>query len=281
MAWDVIHAPEEEWPDIDEYDTSAELELLDIIYQKRIVTEREVKVILEGKYFPWVVGRALKRLVVEGKIKREGFPGRKPKMGTPTKFYLKPDVDYWQSISEIGYKRNLTRDVNGILTGLAPAAVQAEDVFERAFISMGFEILGRDVSEFNGKKVTGIEGKQPPNLDFVIKRGKNTYGVDVKNWIKYERDTVDEIKLKVRLALELDLKPVICARYVDKDTIFNVIIRKGGICYMYKHLLLPKSFRSLADDANRVLGYPTLAVDELPHHKWMYLARKVFNISIS
>jgi len=80
--------------------------------------------------------------------------------------------------------------------------------------------------------------------------------------------------------MELDVIPTICARYVDKDTIFNEIILKGGLCYIYKQLIFPTSFRSLADDANRILGYPTLAVNELPHHKWIHLAKKVFKIDI-
>ena len=172
MAWEEFVSHAEDENELDKYDINSEGDIIDIIYQKRIVTEREIKVILEDKYFPWVVGRALKRLVNEGKIRRGGYPGRKPKMGTPRKFYLKLDIDYWESRSEIGVKRNLSRDVNGILTRSAPAGMQAEDVFERAFISMGFEILGRNVSEFNGKKVTGVTGKQLPNLDFIIKRGK-------------------------------------------------------------------------------------------------------------
>jgi hypothetical protein len=280
MGWDKLASPTEDNNDLDDYDINSESEIIDIIYQKRIVTEREIKVMLEDKYFPWVVGRALARLVKEGKIKRGGYPGRKPIMGTPRKFYLKRDIDYWESRSEIGIKRNLSRDVNGILTRSVPAGMQAEEVFERAFISMGFDILRKDASEFNGKKVTGVPGKQPPNLDFIIKRGKKIYGVDIKNWIKFERDTVNEIKLKVRLALELDIIPTICARYVDKDTMFNEIILKGGLCYNYKHLILPTSFRSLSNDANRILGYPTIAVNELPHHKWIFLAKKVFKINI-
>jgi len=44
-------------------------------------------------------------------------------------------------------------------------------------------------------------------------------GVDIKNWIKFEFATRDEIVKKVNCALELDVVPFMIARYVDRETI--------------------------------------------------------------
>ena len=113
----------------------------------------------------------------------------------------------------------------------------------------------------------GKKGKQPPNLDFIIEKDGIVYGVDIKNWIKFEYETKRMIRSKVSLAKQLGIVPFIIARYVDKDTIYKEIIQKGGICYYYESLLIPISYKSLAIEAKTVLGYPALAVDFLPKYK--------------
>jgi len=131
---------------------------------------------------------------------------------------------------------------------------------------------------WTNSKSLGKKGKLPPNLDFIIEKDKIVYGVDIKNWIKYEYETRREVISKVRIALKLGIFPFIIARYVDKDTIYTEIIKKGGICYYFKTLLFPISFSGLAKEANEVLGYPTLAADFLPNHKieWIKKLHKDF-----
>ena len=265
-------------PYIDQYQEDAKPEILDIIYQHNVVTDRELKVRLEKKYFPWVTGQALESLVSDGLIKKDGFPGRPPRMGTPRNFYLNPEFDYWNNLGLIGRKRELTANFNALLTHSHPAGLYAETIFERAFISLGFEIKKRNASEFRGKKVVGVKGKKPPDIDFILKRGKKYYGVNIKNWIKFEKETIKEIILKIDVAKQLDVIPVICARYVDGDTIFKEIVSEGGFCYRYEQLLLPPVFRSLAETVIRYLGYPILVVDRLPSYKLEHLKSKVFKI---
>jgi hypothetical protein len=69
---------------------------------------------------------------------------------------------------------------------------------------------------------------------------------------------------KVEAALQLEIVPFIIARYVDREKVNEIIYEKGGLVYEYKRLLVPSTVRSLAEDAERILGYPMLAVDELP-----------------
>jgi hypothetical protein len=164
-------------------------------------------------------------------------------------------------------KKQVSGEVNAMLTGHAPATYFAEDLFERCFRSLGFEIVARDASEYKGRKVIAVDGKEPPNLDFILERDRLSYGVDIKNWIRYEYTTRNEIVSKVDLAMQLRIVPFIVARYVDKDAIYTKIIQKGGICYRFRTLLLSPDFVSLAQNATRLLGYPTLALDRLPPFK--------------
>jgi hypothetical protein len=137
-------------------------------------------------------------------------------------------------------------------------------LFREAFEKLGFTIHGVDVSEFRGKCVIGVEGREPPNLYFIAERDGVVYGVDVKNWIEYEVKTRVKVDRKVEAALQLEIVPFIIARYVDREKVNEIIYEKGGLVYEYKRLLVPSTVRSLAEDAERILGYPMLAVDELP-----------------
>jgi hypothetical protein len=244
----------------------------DIVTQQKVVTDREVKVRLEDKFFPWVIGRALLSMESEGILRKVGYPGRRSK-GMPESFYTLSGMEYHRIIGVIERKRQVSVGINSILTGYAPAGTHAEDLFAKAFQSLDFKIHARDASEFEGRRVQGIKGKEPPNLDFIVERNGIIYGVDVKNWIRYEYTTRKEVIFKVNLALQLRVVPFIIARYVDKDTIFLEVIQKGGICYPYKTLLVPPSFDSLAMEAGSLLGYPVLAVEWLPTYKVKWIEK--------
>lgn len=168
--------------------------------------------------------------------------------------------------------------VNSLLTRSAPAGYYAEDVFEKAFIALKFKIIGRDAFGFGDKKVEGVSGKEPPNLDFIIEKNELVYGVDIKNWIKYEFDSKSDVMDKVDLANQLGIIPFICARYVDKETIYR-IYRMPGIVYRYKHLILPPEFRSLAELAITLLGYPIIVCKVLPPYKLEFI-RGLHNIML-
>jgi hypothetical protein len=259
----------------DEYEDDAENQILALIKENHVVTDRELKVRLESSFFPWLTERSLLKLVVKGEVKKYLLPGRKPKMGTPNTFYADPDYDRYDREALMRRKRDLTRDINAILTRQSPAGEHAEILFEKAFRSIGCKILKKNASEFNGIKVQGIEGKQPPNLDFILKKSNKIYGVDIKNWLQYEFVTIREVVKKVDIAEQLGIIPIIIARYVDRDTIYTKIIAKGGRCYPYQQLLIPPSYISLADELNRYMGYKVLAVDELPSYKIEHIKTKI------
>jgi len=103
----------------------------DIITQQKVVTDREVKVRLEDKFFPWVTGRALGAMERDGVIRRVGYVGRRTVRGrVPEVFYALNGMEYERIVGIIMQKKRVTRDINSILTAHAPAGTHAEDLFE-------------------------------------------------------------------------------------------------------------------------------------------------------
>lgn len=150
-------------------------------------------------------------------------------------------------------------------------------VFERAFVDLGFNIIDRNVSSSRGRRARGVPGKQLPDIDFVVEKNGLLFGADVKNWIRYEKSSIYEIISKVNIAFQLHLIPIIFARYVDKDTIFNELRLKGVKYYIFKHLLIPEHYSKLAEEATKLLGYPILNCNRLTEEKIQFLREKVLN----
>lgn len=269
---------EEEAHIYDEYEQNAETAILETVSQQQVVTDRELKVRLERKFFPWVVGRVVNRLVEAGSVRIVHPPGRKGGMGTPDNFYLDASADYEKLLKLILRKKRVSVYVNSLLTKVSPAGFYAEELFESAFSSLRFKIHGIEVSEFGDRKVVGVPGRQPPNLDFVIEKDDVIYGVDIKNWIKYEFDSINNVMRKVALAVQLGITPFICARYVDKSTFFKVV-NMPGVVYSYETLILPPEFQTLAEEARSLLGYPVFVGQTLPQHKLDFI-RKLHGVMV-
>lgn len=244
-----------------------------LIKKLKVATDREIKVRLEGEPFPgppgpfpWIIQRAIKVLTGKQVLRTHGYTGRRRVgKGVPNTFYSLYEIPYKEIEELIQLKRRISADVNNVLTGEAPASFHAEELFREAFEDLGFKILGRDVSELNGERVVGISGKEPPNLDFAVRRDSVKYGVDVKNWIRYEFGTRREVDLKIAAAKQLKTVPFIIPRYIDREWTNRIIYGKTqGLVCEYKLLIIPATMRSLVEDAEKYLGYPIVATDTLP-----------------
>ncbi|MCJ7634653.1 hypothetical protein MUP77_19970, partial [Candidatus Bathyarchaeota archaeon] len=203
MEFDPSKWEEEEDALYDKYDRDVKSRILETISQHQVVTDRELKVRLEHEFFPWIVGRVANRLVEEGRIRLVHPPGRKGGMGTPDNFFMDPSANYERLLELLLRKKRVSFYVNSLLTKLSPAGFFAEEVFEASFNTLKFKIRGVDVSEFAGRRVESVPGKEPPNLDFVIEKDKVVYGVDIKNWIKYEFDLKERVFIE-KLGFSID-----------------------------------------------------------------------------
>jgi hypothetical protein len=236
---------------------SAKPDIVETLKAIGVATDRELKVRLEKKYFPWVVGRALGILLEQGDAIKVGYAGRRRVRGSEVaSFYTLKGVQYATVEALIKEKKIASEAVANILTEVSLAADHAEELFEPAFRRLGFIIHGKNMSEFRGKKAVGVPDKEPPNVDFVIERDAFVYGVDVKNWIRYEWDTRRDVVAKVTVARQMGVVPFIVARYLDQDVLYNEIYLKSGLAYRYGELLVPVVYESVAKTAKALLGYP-------------------------
>lgn len=180
--------------------------------------------------------------------------------------YVLKETEYSEVEWIIKEKIEVSKAVNAQLTGRSVAAYFAEDLFDEALekTPLNFKIHNRNASEFGERCVQSGERGPPPDLDFICERDNVIYGIDIKNWIRYEKDTVPEVKKKVDAALQLNIVPFVIARYMDKETMFAEVIQKGGLVYQYVDLLFPMALSSLARRAEELLGYPIRCVDSLP-----------------
>lgn len=267
----MIDTPRKQNP-TDYYQVALEL-IPEIIREERVVTDREIKVRLEP-VFPWLAGYALKALVREGVVKQWGYKGRRPiKAWAPRRFFALAGTTYSEIVSLIKEKRDVTKAVNSQLTMRALAAYFAEDIFDEALENppLEFEILDRNSYEFRGRRVRSRGRGPPPDLDFIVERDGVIYGIDIKNWIRYEKGTIDEVKKKVDAALQLGLVPFMIARYIDKSTLFTEIVQRGGLGYSYSELLFPITLSTLARRAEELLGYRVRCVRRLPLYMSEYI----------
>lgn len=132
----------------------AKSKIEDTIAQRKVVTDRELKVRLEKEFFPWLTGRALNTMARDGIVRRVGYVGRKSKdKRIPESFFTLYGTKYSDIVARLEDKREISRDINAQLTAHAIAGSHAENLFERAFAELGFEILGRNVSKFRGREV--------------------------------------------------------------------------------------------------------------------------------
>jgi hypothetical protein len=275
--YDPFDKVEDEDPGEEQVDPKVEdvkPKILEVLRKVSVATDRELKVRLEKSYFPWVVGRALGILIGEGEVQKVGYPGRRAiRRSEVGAFYTLKEVEYNSIKDLIKRKKAVSEAIVSALGGGSSASDHVEDLFLDAFRRLDFKFHGRDVSKFQGREVSHVRGKEASNVDFVLERDKVAYGIDVKNWIRYEWDYRDEIASKVDVAQQLGVVPFIIARYADKDIMWKGVIKKGGMVYRYNSLLLPSFYRSLAVKARDLLAYPVSAVDELPTYKTGWLEK--------
>jgi len=123
--------------EVDEDVEKAKPFIEDIILQQKVVTDRELKVRLESMFFPWIVGRALDAMEQDGMIQSVGYVGRTARrMRVPEYFFVPYGTSYDSVVGIVNEKRQVTRDINAILTAHAPAGFHAEHLFENAFLSL-------------------------------------------------------------------------------------------------------------------------------------------------
>lgn len=117
------------------------------------------------------------------------------------------------------------------------------------FARSQFIMRSRSVRSHGEKTWTETEH----DLDFVFEKDNRTYGVEVKNTLRYIEYA--EFTTKIRMCKALGVVPVFAARMLPKSWIYE-LGRAGGFALILKYQLYPWSHRELARRVRSELGLP-------------------------
>jgi hypothetical protein len=92
-------------------------------------------------------------------------------------------------------------------------------------------LIGEEANQY--KEVKWVETKH--NLDFIFERDGIAYGIEVKNTLGYL--DIEEFLTKVRLALQIGVKPVFAVRALPKNWAY-ALIQAGGYAMIMKISIL-------------------------------------------
>ena len=225
--------------------------VLEVLEEVEVAFNRELRYRLESEFPHDVVGHAIEKLRKEGKIKQYGVPGRKGAEDMPNVFYALPGKDYRSLLPKAKEKLELAAVIHWISSSMGR---YAEEVWFEAFKERGWEVypstvesIGR-VREFKGRealKDTRV------GIDFIVEKDGVAYGVEVKNRLPYPDDLFE----KILVAVDLDLVPLIIARWLNPSQV-RAIRELGGFYVIYKTAIYSPTYKEIVDKAVKILGYP-------------------------
>lgn len=204
---------------------------------------RQLEVLFEREYFHWVTNRAVRELVREGRICSES---RTLDLGSEIKLL-------WHRKNRF-YKR-AAAEVFDIVNRYSSAAsdgalgLQGEHLVLAAFARRQFVLTGEHTNKHNGSQWEETNH----NLDFIFERNGVSYGVEVKNTLRYL--DIDEFVSKVKMSVMLGIKPVFAVRSLPKTWI-QALIEAGGFAMIMRFQFYPWTHEHLAKEISEKLQLP-------------------------
>ncbi|MEW6059808.1 MAG: hypothetical protein AB1551_06675 [Actinomycetota bacterium] len=201
--------------------------------RETVFFSRQLEVMHEDRWFHWVTNRALRGLVASGAIKSEARA-----LESGGSIHL-----MWHRAHRY-YRRDAARVVKVVEAYADPnigaaLGLHGELMVLEGFARHEFVMRGRNTRSFGGR--TWVRTRH--DLDFIFEKGGKAYGVEVKNTLGYMEH--EELDIKIRLSLDLGLKPVFAARMLPKSWVYEVV-RAGGFALILKYQLYPWAHRDLA-----------------------------------
>jgi hypothetical protein len=212
-------------------------------HPEAVFYSRQLEVLFEREYFHWVTNPALRRLVEEGRILSEA---RALDLGSEIKLLWNRKYRF--------YKRAAS-EVFDLVNRYSSAAsdgtlgLQGEHLVLAAFARQRYVLTGEATKQHEGKEW----GKTEHNLDFIFEKNGVSYGIEVKNTLRYL--DLDEFVTKVRLCLNLGLKPVFAVRALPRTWI-DALFHAGGYAMIMQYQFYPWTHADLAQEIRRKLGLP-------------------------
>lgn len=207
---------------------------------------KQIEVIFENRYDHWDVNNAVDSLVLQRFL-------RKKRWGNAY-FVFRSNVRY--------YIRGIRRRTKIIEAYSDPTITRAignwgEKMSEYMFVLNGFEILGRNSNEFQGKRWA----KTNENLDFIVGKDFLAYGVEVKNTLPYME--TDEFLRKISLCKFLGLTPLWIVRNAP-EVQFNTMKASRGLILASKVQMYPYGQEPLTKAIWNTMRLPVGVRAEMP-----------------
>jgi len=241
-------------------------EILAILRQQGVAYDRELRYRLESRFSHDEVGKALKQLEKEKKIKRTGVRGRRGPGTMPNVFYRLPGTPYSRIEPIMRKKLDLSTFIAGVSREMGR---HAELVWWMAFKRNAWDLYPKNVSEV-GSGIREFRGRTTTvnnDIDFIAIKDQIAYGVEIKNGLMYPND----LYWKIRVAAELGLIPMIIARWLNPAQV-KCIREVGGEFVVYKDAIYSTTYAPLISQVRELLGFPIEARDEIDDE---YFRRKV------
>ena len=207
---------------------------------------KQIEVLFEDKYFHWVTSRAVNELIKEGFLKQE-------KSGL-AHFVYRADVRVTENDINMRIETIKKYSDSAIVRGVG---AYAELLYRFLFGVCGFEIVGENTNEYEGRKWT----KTNHNLDYVVKKGSMAYGVEIKNTLDYMEN--DEFETKLEICEFLNLTPFWIVRNAPK-TQFEKMRPAGGAIFVFKTQIYPPTQESLVKEIWEALRLPVMVWKKVP-----------------
>lgn len=160
------------------------------------------------------------------------------------------------------YKFNMKKRIRLIKKYSDPYVVRGvgkwgEYLSKIMFILNNFKIVCRNTNEYKGKKWT----KTNENLDFILERDGVSYGVEVKNTLRYME--YQEFTNKLEMCGLLGLIPMWVLRYAP-EVQFNTIEAKDGRILVLKSQIYPFGQDGLVKEMWNLMRLPVKVDDKIP-----------------
>jgi hypothetical protein len=118
------------------------------------------------------------------------------------------------------------------------------------FAKKGFLLTGRHTQEYGGRGWSGGDH----NLDMIVEKDDQAYGVEVKNTLTYiDREDFD---VKIKLCGELGVTPVFAVRMLPTTWFKELVHKAKGFGLIFEWQLYPFGHKAVADEVRATLGLP-------------------------
>ena len=105
---------------------------------------------------------------------------------------------------------------------------------------LGLALVDRNTRSYRDRIWTESEH----DLDFIVEKGGNGYGVEVKNTLSYM--PADELDIKIAMCRYLGIRPLFIVRHRDKIQ-WDKMQEAGGLLYIFKSKIFPPGHEPLVE----------------------------------